>query len=517
MSLVVIENLSYQTRTKKLYQNAKLVVNKGEHIVLIGNNGSGKTTLLNIINKDISPDQGTVTIFPHVKVGYLDQHLVVDPNLTVDQYLKTNYQELFDKEEKMNFLYQKMSENYEEKLLDQALKIQHELDVKGFNTINKTINNLITGLSIDKSLLDKNLASISGGQKSKILLAKLLLSNYDLLLLDEPTNFLDIEQINWLSNFLQSYPNAFIVVSHDQKFINQIAKIIYDIDNLNFNRYVGNFDYYLSLKDTNKKQYEKQYKVQQQQIKNMKEFIAKNIAKASKAKSAQSRVKQLEKMDVLAKPQAPQIPPNFQFQSKKSPSNIVLTTNNLVIGYQKEKPLIKPLSFTIKSQEKWLVKGSNGVGKTTLLQTITNFIKPLSGEIKIANELSIGYFQQIITLKDLTPIQFLQETNNQLTDQEIKSLLASFAIRGGLMFQSIKSLSGGEQTKVQLAALSTKKYDLLIMDEPTNHLDSNAKISLNNAINKFVGTVILTSHDLNFDEAWANQILNFENIKTSRK
>lgn len=510
MSLLIIENLSYQTSTKKLYQNANLRINKGEHIVLIGPNGSGKTTLLNIINKDITPDQGTVTFFPHVKVGYLDQHLVVDDSLTVDQYLKTNYQDLFDQEAKMNALYQKMAENYQEKFLEQALKIQHELDVKGFNTINKTINNLITGLNIDKTLLAKNLASISGGQKSKILLAKLLLSNYDLLLLDEPTNFLDIEQINWLANFLQTYPQAFIVVSHDQKFVNQIAKIIYEIDNLVFNRYVGDFEEYLSLKDTNQKQYEKQYKVQQQQIKHMKEFIAKNSAKASKAKSAQSRVKQLEKMDVMAKPQAPQIPPSFHFQTKKAPSNIILSSNNLVIGYQK--PLIKPLSFTIKAGEKWLVKGGNGVGKTTLLQTIMNYVKPLQGQINIADNLSIGYFRQIITLKDLTPIQFLREINDKLTEQEIRTLLASFAIKGGLMFQSIKHLSGGEQTKVQLAALSTQKYDLLIMDEPTNHLDNNAKIALNSAINKFTGAVILTTHDLNFDQTWANQVLNFENI-----
>ncbi|MGL5268623.1 MAG: ABC-F family ATP-binding cassette domain-containing protein [Spiroplasma sp.] len=510
MSLVIIENLSYQTNNKKLYQNANLRINKGEHIVLIGSNGSGKTTLLNILNQDIKPDQGKITFFSHVKIGYLNQHLVVDNSLSVDQYLKTNYQELFDKETKMNNLYQAMVLDYQEKMLDQALKIQYELDIKGFNTINKTINNLITGLNIDRNLLDKNLASISGGQKSKILLAKLLLSNYDLLLLDEPTNFLDIEQINWLATFLQNYQQAFIVVSHDQKFINQIAKIIYEIDNLNFNRYVGNFEYYLSLKDTNKKQYEKQYKVQQQQIKKMQEFIAKNIAKASKAKSAQSRVKQLAKMDIMAKPQAVQLPPNFHFQSRKPPSNIIISVSNLIIGYQK--PLINPLSFTVKTGEKWLIKGGNGVGKTTLLQTIMNFIRPLNGKIIVANNLSIGYFQQIINLKDLTPIQYLQELNDKLTDHEIKSLLASFAIKGGLMFQLIKTLSGGEQTKVQLAALSTKKYDLLIMDEPTNHLDSNAKIALDSAINKFSGAVILTTHDLNFNQEWANHILNFEKI-----
>lgn len=510
MSLLIIENLSYQTNNKKLYQNANLRINKGEHVALIGPNGSGKTTLLNIINQDIKPDEGTVSFFSHVKIGYLDQHLIVDNNLTVDQYLKTNYQELFDKEAKMNSLYQTMTENYQEKFLEQALKIQDELDIKGFNTINKTINNLLIGLNIDKELLNKNLANISGGQKSKILLAKLLLSNYDLLLLDEPTNFLDINQINWLANFLQNYQQAFIVVSHDEKFINHIAKIIYEIDNLVFNRYVGNFEYYLSLKDTNKKQYEKQYKVQQQQIKKMKEFVAKNIAKASKAKSAQSRVKQLAKMDIMAKPQGEQLPPNFHFQSKKAPSNIIISGNELVIGYQK--PLIIPFSFTVKAGEKWLVKGGNGVGKTTLLQTIMNFVKPLNGQITVVDNLNIGYFQQIITLKNLTPIQYLQDLNDKLTDQEIKTLLASFGIKGGLMFQSIKTLSGGEQTKVQLAALSTKKYDLLIMDEPTNHLDHNAKVALNNAINKFSGAVILTTHDLNFDQTWANQILNFEKI-----
>lgn len=510
MSLLIIENLFYQTNNKKLYQNANLKINKGEHIVLIGPNGSGKTTLLNIINQSVTPDQGTIDFFPHVKIGYLDQHLVVDNNLTVDQYLKTNYQELFDKEAKMNALYQAMAEDYQEKMLEQALKIQDELDVKGFNTINKTINNLIIGLNIDKELLNKTLANISGGQKSKILLAKLLLANYDLLLLDEPTNFLDIEQINWLANFLQNYQQAFIVVSHDQKFVNKIANIIYEIDNLIFNRYVGNFEYYLSLKETNQKQYEKQYKVQQTQIKKMQEFIAKNKAKASKAKSAQSRVKQLAKMDIMTKPQVAQLPPNFHFQAKKTSSNIIISTENLVIGYQQ--PLINLLSFTVKIGEKWLIKGDNGVGKTTLLQTIMNFIKPISGKINLADNLSIGYFKQIITLKDLTPIQYLQELNDHLSDQEIKSLLASFGIKGGLMFQLVKTLSGGEQTKVQLAALSTKKYDLLIMDEPTNHLDNNAKIALNKAINDFSGSVILTTHDLNFDQTWANQILNFESL-----
>jgi len=196
MSLVTIENLSYETSTKKLYQNASFKINKGEHIALIGANGTGKTTLLNIINQNIKSDQGIINFSVNVKIGYLDQHLIVDNNLTVDQYLKTNYQSLFDKETKMNDLYQKMAEDYQESMLEQALKIQHELDISNFNTINKTINTLITGLSINKMLLNQKLVTISRGQKNKILLAKLLLSNYDLLLLDEPTNFLDIKQIN---------------------------------------------------------------------------------------------------------------------------------------------------------------------------------------------------------------------------------------------------------------------------------------------------------------------------------
>ena len=507
MSLVTIENLSYETSTKKLYQNASFKINKGEHIALIGANGTGKTTLLNIINQNIKSDQGIINFSVNVKIGYLDQHLIVDNNLTVDQYLKTNYQSLFDKETKMNDLYQKMAEDYQESMLEQALKIQHELDISNFNTINKTINSLITGLNINKMLLNQKLVTISGGQKNKILLAKLLLSNYDLLLLDEPTNFLDIKQINWLANFLQNYQKAFIVVSHDQKFVNQVANIIYEIDNLTFNRYVGNYDNYLTLKDTNQKQYTKKYKVQQGHIKKMEEFIAKNKAKASKAKIAQSRVKQLAKMEILTKPQTIQLPPNFHFQTKKTTSNVILNSNNLIIGYQK--PLINPLNFTIKANEKWLIKGDNGVGKTTLLQTITSYLKPLSGNVILADNLLIGYFQQIINLKDLTPIQYLQELNQQLTDNQIKTLLASFGLKGGLMFQSIKTLSGGEQTKVQLAALSTKQYHLLIMDEPTNHLDSNAKIALLNAINKFSGAIILTTHDLNFDQTWANHTLNF--------
>lgn len=511
MSVIFIENLTYSHNNKPLYEDITMQINKGEHIVLIGANGTGKTTLLNLIAKKLRPDKGSITIANSTKIGYLDQHLQVDNALTVDQYLKTTYQDLFAKEKMIDDIYQAMAVDYQEAMLTKALKLQDELDNSDFISINKKINNLITGLNIDKKLLHETLGNISSGQKNKVLLAKLLLSDNNFLLLDEPTNFLDIEQVSWLATFLQNYPHGYLIISHDQNFINQVAKIIYEINNFKLTRYVGNFDDYLELSELRKKQYLTDYKMQQTEIKNLETYIAKNIARASTAKSAQSRKKKLDKIVVLNKPKTIPIP-KFKFQYKQPVLTVLFEGRNLEIGYGHA--LTKPLNFLIKASEKWLIKGHNGIGKTTFLKTLTATINPVSGElINHLDKIKVGHFEQNITeFGDLTAVQYLKFLNDALTEGEIRSTLANFTIKGPLMQQLIKSMSGGEQTKVQLAALSLTAYHALILDEPTNHLDHLSKEALLEAINNFPGTVLMTTHDTNVELTWANNLLDFEKL-----
>lgn len=506
MSILFIKELSHSTGSKSLYQKATMKINVGEHIALIGPNGSGKTTLLNIISGKVSADKIDLNFFPYVKMGYLDQHQLVDNNISALDYLKTAYKDLFLKEQMINELYHQLSLNYEEKILNKALKLQTELDNSDFYNVEKEINNLVIGLAIDKLLLAQKLSSLSGGQKSKILLAKLLLSKNDFLLLDEPTNFLDTEQVNWLASFLQTYQYAFLLISHDQAFVNKVAHIIYAIENFNLVRYVGNFDHYLELKQLNQRQYLMEYQGQQKKIDKLQTYVNKNIARKSTAKSGQSRKKQLEKMEIIAKPQKIS-KPNFNFKYRRSLTSVSLKVKDLTIGYTK--PLINSLSFTIKEGEKWLVQGYNGIGKTTLLETLTGNIKPISGIITIGDNVTIGYFKQFYNFPELSPIQYLKSLNPEMDDAEIRKILASFGIKRELAMRSLNKLSGGEQTKVRLAVLSLVPCSLLILDEPTNHLDDLAKDSLLEAITNYSGTVLLTSHDINFNTSWVDKTLNF--------
>ncbi len=506
MSILFIKELNHSTGSKSLYQKATMKINVGEHIALIGPNGSGKTTLLNIISGKVSADKIDLIFFPYVKMGYLDQHQLVDNNISALDYLKTAYKDLFLKEQMINELYHQLSLNYEEKILNKALKLQTELDNSDFYNVEKEINNLVIGLAIDKSSLAQKLSSLSGGQKSKILLAKLLLSKNDFLLLDEPTNFLDTQQVNWLASFLQTYPYAFLLISHDQAFVNKVAHIIYAIENFNLVRYVGNFDHYLELKQLNQRQYLMEYQGQQKKIDKLQTYVNKNIARKSTAKSAQSRKKQLEKMEIIAKPQKIS-KPNFNFKYRRSLTSVTLKVKDLTIGYTK--PLINSLSFTIKEGEKWLVQGYNGIGKTTLLETLTGNIKPISGIITIGDNVTIGYFKQFYNFPELSPIQYLKSLNPEIDDGEIRKILASFGIKRELAMQTLNKLSGGEQTKVRLAVLSLIPCSLLILDEPTNHLDDLAKDSLLEAITNYSGTVLLTSHDINFNTSWVDKTLNF--------
>ncbi|WP_339022749.1 ABC-F family ATP-binding cassette domain-containing protein [Spiroplasma endosymbiont of Crioceris asparagi] len=506
MGLVYLKEFSHSNGGKKLYDNATLRINRGEHIALIGPNGCGKTTLFNIISGKVIPDKGDVEIHPRIKMGFLDQHLNVDKKIKVIDYLKDAFKELFNIEEQMTKIYEQIAVEYNEEDLMKALKYQDILNNNDFDLIDKKIGNLVNGLGIGIDKLDKVLDTLSGGQKAKIMLAKLLLTNNDVFLLDEPTNFLDITQVEWLAKFLSSFEKPFILISHDVDFINKTCKIIYAVENFKLERYVGDYNKYLEESALKREQYEKTFTSQQKEIKKLETYIAKNAARASTAKSAQSRAKKLEKMDMLGKQQE-QAKPKFSFSYKKPSGNIVVKLEDLEIGY--DFPLVKKLNFVIRDGEKYIISGKNGAGKTTFLNTLFKEIKEYSGKIEYANNLKIEYFRQIEKMEEITPIQYLLRRFDNITDQDAKSKLSQFGIKTNLMFKPMTLLSGGEQAKVRLSALSLTPCSLLLLDEPTNHIDVLAKESLIEAIQKFQGTIILTTHDINLSTNWANEVIEF--------
>ncbi|ATG97715.1 ABC-F family ATP-binding cassette domain-containing protein [Mesoplasma lactucae] len=510
MSIVFVENLSHANGDKLLYKDSTLRVNKGEHVALLGANGAGKTTLLNLISGKDQPDHGTIEIHPKAKMGYLDQHQDVDMSISSEDYLKGAFADLYKINDQIQNIYQEMAIEYKEEDLVKALALQEELDLKGFDTIDKQIGNLVSGLGIDPENMNKKLGQLSGGQRGKILLARLLLQNDDFILLDEPTNFLDIEQVEWLARFLQSYENSFLLVSHDNDFINKTVDIIYAIENQQINRYVGNYEKYLELSELRKEQYDKAVVSQQQQIAKLQEYVNKNKARASTAKSAQSRQKQLDKMNVLEE-RKDLVKPNMSFKYKRPAASVVAEIQDLEIGY--DFPLLQnPLNFELREGEKAIVKGYNGIGKTTFLKTLAGEIKPIDGKVELGNGVEVAFFHQVEHAGDETPVQFLKREYPNMLDGEIRATIGRFGIKSNLMNNPMKLLSGGEQTKVRLAALSLVPSSLLILDEPTNHIDVLAKEALLEAINAFEGTVLLTTHDINFETNWADKVLNFEDL-----
>ncbi|WP_381415403.1 ATP-binding cassette domain-containing protein [Spiroplasma endosymbiont of Anurida maritima] len=504
MSLAHLKNIEYSIAGKKLYSGIELKINPGEKIALLGPNGAGKTTLLNIISGKIAPDNGIIDMHERIKYGYLDQHLVIDKDIIVGKFLKEAYADLYELEAEMTKIYADMEAEYSEKKLLRALSIQDMLDAQDFDSIEKKVGQLVNGLGIGLDKLDLKIDDLSGGQKAKIILAKLLLTKKDFLILDEPTNFLDISQVNWLSDFLKNSNITYILVSHDIDFINKTCNIIYSLKNTNLIRFVGNYDEFVEYEEVMNENYDRQVKQQKQQIKKLETYIAKNSARASTAKSAQSRAKQLTKMDKLEDRKELQ-KPNFAFKYKRPASTIILNCNDLEIGYDKR--LVEKLNIKIRDGEKMLISGKNGVGKTTFLNTISGALDKLGGNFEIGEGVSIMYFKQLEKIEPISAVSYIRSHNPNLGDNEARSLLAKFAIKGKLMSQPMTTLSGGEQTKVRLANLNVQPCGLLLLDEPTNNIDVLAKEALLEAIEAFEGTVIMTTHDINFSTNWAQKIL----------
>ncbi|GBF12122.1 ABC-F family ATP-binding cassette domain-containing protein [Tepidibacillus sp. HK-1] len=515
MSILTVKNLSHGFGDRAIFNDVSFRLLKGEHIGLIGANGEGKSTFMNIITRRLEPDAGQIEWAKNVRVGYLDQHTILEKGITIRDVLKSAFQYLFDLETDMNRMYEKMGEVTPEKLeqlLENVGVIQDMLTNNDFYIIDSKIEEIGRGLGLTDIGLDKDVQELSGGQRTKVLLAKLLLEKPEILLLDEPTNYLDEQHIEWLKRYLQEYENAFILISHDIPFLNSVVNLIYHMENQELNRYPGDYDNFLQVYEVKKQQQESAYKKQQQEIAELKDFVARNKARVSTRNMAMSRQKKLDKMDVieLAK-EKPK--PEFHFKEARTSGKLVFETRNLIIGY--DEPLSKPLNLRMERGQKIALVGANGIGKTTLLRSILGENKPISGSVELGEYLSIGYFEQEINeTNNKTCIEEFWDEFPSYTQYEVRAALAKCGLTTKHIESKIVVLSGGEKAKVRLSKLINKETNLLVLDEPTNHLDIDAKEELKRALKEYKGSILLISHEPEFYKDIVTDIWNGESWTT---
>lgn len=501
MSILNVEHLSHGFGDRAIFNDVSFRLLKGEHIGLVGANGEGKSTFMNIVTGKLMPDEGTVEWAKNVRVGYLDQHSVLEKGMTVRDVLKSAFAWLFDLEEKMNEICDHMGEaspEEMEKMLEELGTIQDLLTMHDFYIIDAKVDEVGRALGLDAIGMDNDVTELSGGQRTKVLLGKLLLEKPDILLLDEPTNYLDEQHINWLTRYLQEYENAFVLISHDIPFLNSVVNIIYHMENQELNRYVGDYDKFQEVYAVKKSQLEAAYRRQQQEISELKDFVARNKARVATRNMAMSRQKKLDKMDIIELAQE-KPKPEFHFREARTSGKQLFVTKNLVIGY--EDPLSRELNLEMERGEKIALVGANGIGKTTLLKSILGLIRPLSGYAQLGDYLYIGYFEQESDTKNTsTCIEELWKEFPSYTQYEIRSALAKCGLTTKHIESQVRVLSGGEQAKVRLCKLINKETNLLVLDEPTNHLDVDAKEELKRALKEYKGSILMVCHEPEFYE-----------------
>ena len=501
MSILNVENLSHGFGDRAIFHDVSFRLLKGEHIGLIGANGEGKSTFMNIITGKLQPDEGKVEWAKNVRVGYLDQHTVLEKGTSIRETLASAFSFLFEMEAHMNEICEKMGEASPEELdmyMEELGTIQDMLTMHDFYMIDSKVEEVGRALGLSDIGLDRDVSELSGGQRTKVLLGKLLLEKPDILLLDEPTNYLDEEHIEWLKRYLNEYENAFILISHDIPFLNSVINLIYHMDNQALTRYVGDYDKFQEVYAMKKSQLEAAYNKQQKEIADLKDFVARNKARVATRNMAMSRQKKLDKMDVIElsgeKPK-----PEFHFKEARTPGRYIFTTSDLVIGY--DEPLSSPLNLSMERGQKIALIGANGIGKTTLLKSILGLIPPLSGNVEQGDYLSIGYFEQEMPPDISTScIEEIWQEFPGFTQYEVRSALAKCGLTTKHIESMVKVLSGGEQAKVRLCKLINKETNILLLDEPTNHLDVDAKAELKRALLAYKGSILMVCHEPEFYE-----------------
>ena len=512
MSLLNVEHLTHGFGDRAIFDDVSFRLLKGEHIGLVGANGEGKSTFMNIITGKLMPDEGKIEWAKNIKTGYLDQHSVLEKGMTIGSVMRQAFDDLFDMEARMNEICDKMmdaDEKQMEEYMEELGTIQDLLTNHDFYMIDAKVEEVARALGLLELGLDKDVTDLSGGQRTKVLMGKLLLEKPDILLLDEPTNYLDVEHIEWLKRYLNDYENAFILISHDIPFLNSVVNLIYHMDNKKLDRYVGDYDKFMEVYEMKKAQLEAAYRKQQQEISELKDFVARNKARVATRNMAMSRQKKLDKMDVIQlereKPK-----PEFNFKEARTSGKVIFETDDLVIGYSKDKPLSKPMNLRMERGDKIAITGTNGIGKTTFLKSVLGLIPAISGKAQLGDYLHIGYFEQEVKPSENTCLQEIWEEFPGYTQYEVRAALAKCGLTTKHIESKVKVLSGGEQAKVRLCKLINTDTNVLLLDEPTNHLDVDAKDELKRALSEYKGSILLVCHEPEFYDGLVTDVWNLE-------
>ena len=514
MSILNVEHLTHGFGDRAIFNDVSFRLLKGEHIGLIGANGEGKSTFMNIITGKLQPDEGKIEWAKRVRVGYLDQHTVLEKGMTIRDVLASAFNFLYEMETQMNEICDKMGDCTPEELeeyMEELGTIQDLLTMHDFYMIDSKVEEVARALGLTAIGLDKDVSELSGGQRTKIAFLKLLLSKPDLLLLDEPTNHLDIEAVGWLEDYIKNYKKAVLIVSHDRMFLDNTVSEIYEIEHGKTTRYIGNYSNFVIQKRQNRDQQSKDYEAQQKEIARIQATADRFRYKATKAAMAQSKLKSIERMEKI---DAPDSYDNRTFKASIEPTvqsaKEVLTVSNLTIGF--DTPLAT-LSFNVYRGNRVGIIGGNGMGKSTLLKTLVGKIPALSGTYSMGALVNTGYFdQQMAQIKGSeTVLDNMMSAFPSLTEFEARSALGAFLFSGEAVFKTIDMLSGGERVRLALCKLFRKSPNLLILDEPTNHMDIISKETLEDILLSYSGTLIFVSHDRYFVKKLADRLITFEN------
>ncbi len=514
MIILQVNNVSKYYGAEAILSSIKLEVQSKDRIALVGRNGAGKSTLLKIIAGQLSHDGGNIFMPKGTSIGYLAQHTGLNSDLSIWDEMLTVFANLQKQEEDLRALEKSMSdpEIYHdstryERILKDYDHLQEQFKNAGGYQMENDIRSVLHGLNFADYDYATPVSSLSGGQKTRLALGKLLLTKPDLLILDEPTNHLDIDTLSWLEGYLQSYPGAILIVSHDRYFLDKVVNQVMELSRTSISKYTGNYSKYLVQKAEEYERNQKLFEKQQDEIAKLRDFVQRNIARASTTKRAQSRQKQLERMELLDRPQGDEKSANFSFQIEKQSGNEVLQANDIAIGY--EEPVAKSINFRITRGESIALIGPNGIGKSTLLKTITDKLPAISGEFQFGANVMVGYYdqEQANLSSNKTVLNELWDDYPMSQEKDIRSILGNFLFCGDDVMKTVSTLSGGEKARLALSKLMMQKANLLILDEPTNHLDLDSKLVLENALVDYPGTLLFVSHDRYFINRIADKVI----------
>ena len=509
--LIQLNNVTKNFVVNEIFSNVKMEIKDKDRVAIVGRNGAGKSTLLKIISGELSFDSGERTISKNTTIGYLSQEFIVREDLSIYEEMITCFDEIISLEANLEKLsYELTPENIENdpSLLDRFDRLQNEvLTHKDYHYKSK-IESVLYGLDFTKDVFDKKISTFSGGEKTRLSMAKLLLSEPDLLILDEPTNHLDMENVAWLENYLSSYNGAIVIVSHDRYFLDKVVNVVYNLEFGKLKKYVGNYSKFLKQYEEDYEKQLKEFTSQQKDIKRLEEFVQKNIARASTSKMAKSRQKVLDKMELIDNPKKDDKAANIEFNIKEQSGRDVLMIENLKVGYD-GKQVGNAYNFSVYKGDRIAIVGINGIGKSTLIKTIAKKQNAIGGSVHYGSKVSLGYYdqKQAEFESSKTILNELWDEYPLMKEAEVRTVLGRFLFRGDSVLKIVRDLSGGEKARLQLAKLMLEKNNLLVLDEPTNHLDITSKQVLEDALENYEGTIVFVSHDRYFINKIANKVL----------